>query len=533
MKMNDYTSTFKLFKLALKRDRITIPIWIFSTSIFVFLVTLANGSLSSEEMIQMVKSSVNNPGMRLMVSPISGHVIDHLGAFIFFRMSFLLAILVAAMNNQLIIRHTRQNEETGRSELIASTATGKRAPLSAAFLLAFVTNTLLSAGLAIALLANSLEFVDSITTSISYGLLGLFFAGIAAIASELSMSSKGAGGLASMALALTYLLNAAGNAMGVVAPNGMGYESHKLVWASPLGWVQQVRPYDFNNAFPLILLLLGAALMSCIAYMIVKHRDIGTGIIPAKMGRTDAKKWMLSPLGFAIKLQRPLLIGWMIPVVIFSLVFGAAAQEFGNVLQDTELLRNALKSAHNSFIYMMLGVMSCIISFYTLQSFMRVHHEEVKGLAEGILSTPLRRTTYILSHIACSFCGTIILLSTFVGILLTSLGSKGSISTFLLYALQNSCVVLLLLSIAILLYGFVPKWSSFLSWAVLSISMLTGPFLGAILQLPDEIKQLSPFTQFGFVYNGDQWPFALILVGLSIVLSVLGIKGFSSRSLHV
>lgn len=523
MTNKDFIGTSNLFRLALKRDRIKLPIWILAISLLAFLMTAANGTLSSDEMIQMAQTAIDNPGMRLMVAPTAIEILDHLGAFILFRMSFILAIVLALMNSQLIIRHTRQNEETGRSELIASTVTGKRAPLTAALSLAVMTNLCITLGLGLGFLANGFETSGSFVAAISYGLYGMLFASIAAVTSELSSSSKGANSMATLMLAAAFLINGSGNAID--------FGEHALTWFSPIGWVQHVRPYDLNRLFPLLLLLLASFIFMMIANGIIKRRDVGTGVLPARMGRADAKAWYIKPFGFAIKLQRPLFIGWLIPIFLFGIIFGAAGQGYGDTLQDSDLLKDVLQGIQNSFIYMMIGVMSMIVCFYTLQSLLRSRYEEVKGYTEGILATPTKKSTYLISHMSCSLFGSVLLVLAFVSALMLSVGDVDSFAPFVKYALQNASAIILIFGISTFFHGISAKFSHLISWLIVGIFVITGPFFGAILQLSENVQNLSPFSQFGFMYSSDNWSAAFAYYALGTTLALLGIRQYKRRDL--
>ncbi len=526
-----FRNTKSLLKLAWRGDRVKLPIWILSITMSLIFIILGNGTLNAEEMKSMASVAIASDGMRFMVAPISGHMLDHLGAFVLFRMSFLLAIIIGIMNIQLVIRHTRQNEENGCSELIASTVVGKNAPLTAALLLAFFTNLTLGVFIMIAFLLTDLPLSGTLIASFGFAGFGFLVASIAGLFGELSETSRGASGYSSMTLAVIYLINAFGNALGIPFEKYLGYESHPIVWFSPLGWIQQTYPFDKNVIWPLIPLLISTILIIFVSLVVIHYRDVGSGILPARKGRSAAKSWMLSPFGFAVKLQRPLLIGWMIPIIIFGLVFGSASQDYGSAIQETDLLKEALSQSDYSFLFMIIGVLTSIIAFYTLQSFFRIYQEEVKGLAEGILATPTRRSKYLLSHIMCSVFGSFLLLTSLTFAVLATTTGPGDQITLIKYTIQNGTALLFLLGIAIIVYGFVPKWSTTIAWGVLAISFVFGPFFGNILQLPDALLNISPFTHIGFHYSSDNWLVSIVLLASGVLLSLAGINGFTKRNI--
>src|SRR5699024_5559868 len=105
------------------------------------------------------------------------------------------------------------------------------------------------------------------------GLVGLAFAGITAVAAQLSAHSRGAAGLAGLVLGAAFALRALGD---MVATGGSS-----LSWTSPLGWAAQAAPYVLDRWEPLLLLLALAAGTILLAYALQGRRDFGAGLLPA------------------------------------------------------------------------------------------------------------------------------------------------------------------------------------------------------------------------------------------------------------
>ena len=78
-----------------------------------------------------------NAGMR-MLGLASG---PSIGGYLLHREYLTLAVLAALMSTFAVIRHTRQNEELGRAEMLASTVVGRYAGLAAATVVATAAPT--------------------------------------------------------------------------------------------------------------------------------------------------------------------------------------------------------------------------------------------------------------------------------------------------------------------------------------------------------------------------------------------------------
>ena len=99
-------------------------------------------------------------------------------------------VLIAVAVILTVIRHTRADEETGRSELIDSTAVGRYASLTAALLLAggasVVTGAIGTAGL----LTLDVPAAGSVAFGAALACSGLVFTAVAAVTAQLSPSAR-------------------------------------------------------------------------------------------------------------------------------------------------------------------------------------------------------------------------------------------------------------------------------------------------------------------------------------------------------
>ena len=103
--------------------------------------------------------------------------------------------------------------------------------------------------------------------------------GITAVAVQLTSTTRGAGGIAIAALGLAFVVRAMGD-----TSSGNGQD---LVYASFLGWAQQVSPFGENRLWwlvPVAILLL----LLAVADVLLQRRDLGSGLWAARPGRSRA-----------------------------------------------------------------------------------------------------------------------------------------------------------------------------------------------------------------------------------------------------
>ena len=132
-------NTGALARLAFRRDRIMLPVWV-----YVITAAIASNSYSLSKLYppaaaraDLVASGGQNPALVFLYGRLWG---DSLGAVSAWRYGVWAAIFAALMSVFLVIRHTRADEEAGRLELVGSAAVGRQAPLTAALLAAVTAN---------------------------------------------------------------------------------------------------------------------------------------------------------------------------------------------------------------------------------------------------------------------------------------------------------------------------------------------------------------------------------------------------------
>jgi ABC-2 type transport system permease protein len=186
-------------------------------------------------------------------------------------------LLIAVAVILTMIRHTRADEETGRTELIDSTAVGRYANLTAALLLccgaSILTGLIGMAGL----LTLDIPAGGSVAFGLALACSGLVFTAVAAVTAQLSPSARFARGAAFGVLAAAFTLRAVGDASDGV-----------LSWFSPLGWALLVKPYAGDHFWVLLLSVATTAALIVVAYQLLSRRDVGSGMIAER----SAAQWV-------------------------------------------------------------------------------------------------------------------------------------------------------------------------------------------------------------------------------------------------
>ena len=176
-------------------------------------------------------------------------------------------------------RHTRGEEQSGRSELIGAAPVGRSAPLTAALLVVTAAQVLLGVLVALTMIGFDQPAAGSLALGASLTGVGLVFAGVAAVAVQIGQTTSAASGMVGAAIGGAYLLRAAGDV-------GDG----TLSWLSPIGWGQAMRPFAGERWWPLALSLAAAAALAGAAFALRARRDEGAGLVEPRPGPATARR---------------------------------------------------------------------------------------------------------------------------------------------------------------------------------------------------------------------------------------------------
>ena len=238
-------------------------------------------------------------------------------------------LLIAVAVILTVIRHTRADEETGRTELIDSTAVGRYASLTAALLLCFGASIATGAIGAGGLLTMDIPHSGSLAFGAALAGSGLVFTAVAAVTAQLSPSARFARGAAFSVLGAAFTLRAIGD-------TGSGV----LSWFSPLGWSLQVRPYAGDRWWVLVLDLATAAVLTAVAYRLLAGRDVGAGLIAERAGAGTAGARLRHVDGLTWRLDRGAVLVWTVGLCLYGVLMGSVVHGIGDELGDGTAARD-------------------------------------------------------------------------------------------------------------------------------------------------------------------------------------------------
>ncbi len=531
MMQGSFENSGKMIRLILRRERLISTVWL--TSLILFSVGLAPGlaAMFDEPARQALALTLQNPGMIALMGPVYGAENYTPGAMYANTMLLWVMLAVAVMNIFLVLRHTRGDEEKGRTEVIRSLPTGRLAILHATMLSALLVNAVLAllTGFGIAVQGiPSMDFAGSMFYGAALGVTGFVFAALTAVFSQVSSSSQGAMAYSFLALGLFYMLRAAGD---------VGSEGLALV--SPLGLVQRSQVFVENHWWPLVIALIEGLVISVAAYALNAKRDMEQGLIPARAGRRDASSALQSPFGLAFRLLRTSLLVWLLVMFVLGASYGAILGDIEGFVAQSPFYQAVLGmtgefSAAEMFTSMVNAIAALICVVPLLGAVLKPRNEEKEGRTEQILARPVSRRSYLSGYMTLSLASSVQFQCA------TALGLYASATVVLkepiplTFLLEANLVYLpalwVMIGLCVFLIGCLPKASAAI-WAYFAFSFFTT-FMGRIISLPEWLPKLSPFAYIPQL-PVDRVELAplLVLTGIAALLTMAGFISYGRRDL--
>jgi ABC-2 type transport system permease protein len=531
--MTAFTGTRTLIRFILRRDRLRLLIWILGIVGFFTMVAASFPSIYPTEQERQARATLmSNPTAMAFRGPGYGFDDYTYGAILAHELMGYATIAAALMSIFLVVRHTRAEEEHGRLELIRSSVVGRYAPPTAALTVVVAANIIIALlfTLVLPLVPGDYSLAGSLAFGLGVGSVGIVFAGIGAIAAQLTEYGRGASSMGVIVLGVTYLLRAIGDV-----------QENALSWLSPVGWAQATRAYVDERWWPLLLPAVFFVAVLAAVFVLISRRDVAAGILPQRPGPANASAMTVNPFGFALRQVRGGIIGWGIGLAVVGVAFGSLIGDIEAFIDDNPQLEDFLggiggASLVDGFIALIVMVMAFMATGFAVQAALRVRSEETEGRAEALMATALSRVRWLGSYLLAAMLGSLVIL--FVGTgALGAVAAADQNDTALLYqtlgaGAANLPAVWLVVGLAAMVFGVLPRLLV-IPWLVLVYGVFIGLF-GDMLQVPAWMNTLSPFEHVPELPGGDVTYLPLALVGLvALVLLIAGLYGFRNRDLEV
>lgn len=525
---------YTLFLQHIKRDWKKIIIWILGVGLFSAGFVPAFEEIAKGQGLIGMFETLQNPAMVSIVGPTpietaSDYTIGAMYAHEMLLFCGLFAMIIAALH---VVGHTRKEEDLGLTELIRSFQIGRQANSFATIIEVLLINILLAfliGGMLASFGTDTISVQGSFLFGISVAIAGLIGAAIALVMAQIMPNSAGAIGSTLGIIGLLYITRAATDISNIT-----------LSMYNPLGWLYLTYPFTKNNWLPIFLALGFSIIMVIIAFALEGRRDMGAGYLPEKEGRVSAKKSLLSVHGLFIKINKGVIISWLISFLILGAAYGSIYGDMQSFLESNALLQQMFTqsgfSIEASFTATIMMVMIGLVVILPIAIINKLFSVEHRLYLSQLHATKVTRGqlywTNIGLAIVTGIVGILLAVGGLGGTALAVMGNQTtmSLTDFLVAGFNFFPVVLFFTALAALALGWAPKLGKFI-YAYLGYSFILTYFSG-ILDLPNwflktAIQSWIPQMP---VESFELMTF-IVITALSIGMMVFGYFGYKNRDM--
>ncbi|MFG6147407.1 ABC transporter permease [Halobacillus sp. B23F22_1] len=523
-----------LFLLYLKRDWKKIIVWVAGLGLFSAAYVPAFEEIAKGQGLIGMYETLQNPAMTAMVGPTPVETAEAytLGAMYSHEMLLFCGIFAMVLSVLHVVGHTRKEENLGLTEIIRSFQIGRQANSLATMMEVVFINLLLAlliSGVMISFGVDTISVEGSLLFGASIGMAGMIGAGIALVMAQIMPASSGATGSALGIIGLLYIIRA-----------GTDVSNVDLSMVNPLGWTYLTYPFTENNGMLLIYALVFSLVMVVIAFALEGARDMGAGYLPERGGRERAKKSLLSVHGLFIKLNKGVMISWLIAFVLMGAAYGSIYGDMQTFIESNEIVQqmfaNSEASIEESFTGTIMVVMTALVSILPIVIVNKLFAEESRSHLSQLYATRVTRSRFYWTSISLSIfagvAGIVLAAGSLGGTAIAAMEDTTTMGMmdFLAAGFNFLPSVLFFTGLAALALGWAPKLGKMV-YVYLAYSFLLNYF-GGIADLPEWLLNTAiqswipriPLEDFDLLIF-------VIITAASIAMMVIGHFGYNRRDL--
>ncbi len=456
--------------------------------------------------------------------------------FTVFKISMALMILGAIWGLVTSTRLLRGEEDAGRWDLLLCGQTTRRGATAQAIAGLGAGLVALWAVTAIIALVSGLDSSvgigagPSLYFSLAMVATAAMFLAVGAVTSRLAATRRQAASFAAAFLGASY-------GVRLIADAGVGL--HGLIWASPLGWVEELQPLISPQPLALLPIVSFAALLAVVAVRLAGARDAGASIV-ADRDHGEAHLGLLyGPSGLAIRSMRATVISWWVAIGLSAFLYGLIAKSAGATVTGSVKGVLSKLGSTGTGADAVLGVCflieAILIGFIAAGQVTAARAEESEGMVDHFMVRPVSRSGWlggrlivalvvlVLSGVAAGVLGWLGAATEHTGLSFTSLLGAG-------VNLVPPAIVIL--GIGVLTFGLRPRATSVVTYAVLGWSLLIV-IVGGFGTVSHWVLDTSVFHHMASAPGvPPNWTANGIMTAIGVTAALVGVWAFKRRDLQ-
>lgn len=459
--------------------------------------------------------------------------IDTVGGFLAWRYGMIAALILAMWAMFSVTRVTRGDEDAGRADVLLLGTVSPRGLLARQLAAIAITVLVVAAGAFIACIAMGLPASGSAWFTLVTVSGAFMFGSLAALVSQLVGTRRTASTITGSLLGASFLIRAIADATPT---------RDSLIWLSPLGWSEQLVPFEPSRPLGAVALIAAfTAVCTTGAIWLRGARDNGGGIF-SRRARDRRARRLHTPFRLGLVLARGMVIGWTIGMLVMGLVFGFIASDLIDFLkQDPRTAEMASKFGNGvdlitirGFIGLSYAEIAMFLAIFAGIMIIGARTQEADHHVSQLTTAGVSRTRWLaVTTVIMAVSTVVVAVASAVGVWAGVELTHHTISMGDCLAAALNVVPISIMCGAITLAGFAvwPRVTPFFAYGIATVAYLIQ-ILSAISGAPSWLGDLSPFTHVAAVPAVDTNVAAqLVMLLVALAAIVLAIVAFNRRDL--
>ncbi len=456
--------------------------------------------------------------------------------FTVFKISMTLMILGAVWGLLTSTRLLRGEEDSGRWDLLLcgrTTRGGATAQVTGGLGGGLVTLWAITA--VITVLSGRASHVGiatgpSLYFSVAMVATAAMFLAVGAVTSQLAATRRQAASFAAVFLGFSY-------GVRLIADAGVGL--HGLIWASPLGWVEELRPLTSPRPLALLPIVAFTAVLAVVAVRLSGAHDAGASIVTDRDHSQAHLGLLYGPSGLAVRLLRATVIGWWIAIGVSAFLYGLIAKSTGATISGSIKQVFSKLGASGTGAAEVFGlcflIEAVLIGFVAAGQVTAARVEESEGTLDNFMVRPVSRSIWLAGRLVVALA--VLVLSGVAAGVLGWLGAASQHTGLSFTSLLGAGInlvppAIVILGVGVLAFGILPRATSIVVYTVLGWSLLIV-IIGGFGTVSHWVLDTSVFHNMASAPGAPpNWEANGIMTGIGVAAALVGGLAFRRRDLQ-
>jgi ABC-2 type transport system permease protein len=358
------------------------------------------------------------------------------------------------------------------------------------------------------------------------------FMAVGVLLSQLAATRHDANLIGAAVLAGSYLIR-----MAADSDPGLAW----LRWASPLGWIEELRPLTGSRPLAFLPIVALVAVLVVVAVRIAAQRDLGASALASRDAPPARTLLLGGQAGLTLRLTRPAIVAWLAALGATGLVFGLVTQAAGRSLQGSPTLERVIgrlgATSGGAVVYLgfVFLIAAGLVAVAVAGQIAALRNEEADGHLDNLLARPVARWRWLAARVGVA-AGLVVVASALTGVAAwvgaSSQHAAVDFGDLLRAGLNVAPPAVFVLGIGALAFGVWPRAAVRVTYGLVVWSFLVET-LSSITDSNHWLRDTSPVLHITPApAAAPDATAAAWLVGLGVLAAAAGIVAFGRRDLQ-